>query len=180
MSRPGKINTYPHTDIHPPQGLNQAAALTGFALLNADASFYIAGPNHTDIAQDLLVNTAAAAIDIAQAEYIFLPEDHNADGLANARIGTAIYPEDSATLIAAAELISNNPIEGAIAISLKGPGVNGQAQVFVKGIHPALLDYLLEQNSEYPLGIDIIVTDRANHIIGIPRSNKFTYTKTTN
>ena len=33
MSRPGKINVLPAMDILPPDGLQHAAALTGFALL---------------------------------------------------------------------------------------------------------------------------------------------------
>jgi alpha-D-ribose 1-methylphosphonate 5-triphosphate synthase subunit PhnH len=175
MSRPGKINTFPAMDILPPDGLNQAAALTGFALLNPDATYYIAGDNREDLANYLLINTASQQADVTIADYIFLPEDHNGEGLENARTGTPVYPEDSATLIASAELISEQPCEGALAILLKGPGVNGEAKVFVSGINPQLLDFVKEQNSEYPLGIDLIITDRDNNILCIPRSNKFTY-----
>jgi alpha-D-ribose 1-methylphosphonate 5-triphosphate synthase subunit PhnH len=177
MSRPGKINTFPAMEILPPVGLNQASALTGFALLNADTTYYIAGYNSADIAQYLLVNTASQQAGIHTAEYIFLPENHDGRGLENARVGTPVYPEDSATLIAAAELISGQAIEGGLSIALKGPGVNGEAHVFVNGINPALLDYLKEQNVEYPLGIDLIITDRRNNLLCIPRSNAFTYTK---
>ena len=175
MSRPGKINTFPAMDILPPDGLNQAAALTGFALLNADATYYIAGDNSEDLANYLLINTASQQAGVAVADYIFLPEDHNGEGLEDARTGTPVYPEDSATLVASAKLISEQPSEGAIAVTLKGPGVNGEAKVFVSGINPQLLDYVKEQNSEYPLGIDLIITDRDNNILCIPRSNKFTY-----
>lgn len=177
MSRPGKINTFPAMEILPPVGLNQASALTGFALLNADTTYYIAGYNSADIAQYLLVNTASQRAGIDTAEYIFLPENHDGRGLEKARVGTPVYPEDSATLIAAAEQISEQAIEGGLSITLKGPGVNGEAKVFLSGINPGLLDYLKEQNVEYPLGIDLIVTDRQNNLLCIPRSNAFTYTK---
>lgn len=177
MSRPGKINTFPAMEILPPVGLNQASALTGFALLNADTTYYIAGYNSADIAQYFLVNTASQQAGIDTAEYIFLPENHDGRGLEKARVGTPVYPEDSATLIATAELISERAIEGGLGITLKGPGVNGEAQVFVSGINPALLDYLKEQNVEYPLGIDLIITDRHNNLLCVPRSNAFTYTK---
>jgi alpha-D-ribose 1-methylphosphonate 5-triphosphate synthase subunit PhnH len=144
-------------------------------LLNPDATYYIAGDNSEDLANYLLINTASQQADVAIADYIFLPEDHNGEGLEDARTGTPVYPEDSATLIASAELISGQPNENALAILLKGPGVNGEAKVFVSGINPQLLDYVKEQNSEYPLGIDLIITDRDNNILCIPRSNKFTY-----
>ncbi|WP_114938755.1 phosphonate C-P lyase system protein PhnH [Mucilaginibacter endophyticus] len=178
MARPGKINTFPAMEIMPPVGLNQASALTGFALLNADTSYHIAGYNGADIAQYLLVNTASQQASIDTAEYIFLPENHDGRGLEKARVGTPVYPEDSATLIAEAELISEQVVENSLGITLKGPGVNGEARVFVSGINPALLEYLKEQNVEYPLGIDLIVTDKQNNLFCIPRSNAFTYIKT--
>jgi len=178
MSRPGKITTFPEMDILPPDGLNQASALTGFALLNPDATYYIAGNNSDDIASYLLVNTASQQAEISVADYVFLPEEYGTEGLEEARTGTPIYPEDSATFIASAEQISEQLHEGSLAITLKGPGVNGEAEVFVSGITPELLDFVKEQNSEYPLGIDLIITDRHNNILCIPRSNKFTYTET--
>jgi alpha-D-ribose 1-methylphosphonate 5-triphosphate synthase subunit PhnH len=178
MSRPGKTNTFPEMDILPPDGLNQASALTGFALLNPDVTYYIAGDNSDDIASYLLVNTASQQAEISVADYVFLPEEYGVDELEEARTGTPIYPEDSATFIASAEQISEQLHEGSLAITLKGPGVNGEAEVFVSGIAPELLDFVKEQNAEYPLGIDLIITDRHNNILCIPRSNKFTYTET--
>ena len=180
MSRPGKINTFPNADIDPPQGFSHAAALTGFALLNSDVTYFITGDNAPDIGRYLLVNTGSQPANIAIADYIFLPERHDASGLENARVGTPAYPEDSATLIASAQLISEELHEGALAITLKGPGVNGQAEVFVSGLSAGLLDFVKEQNAEYPLGTDLIITDRDGNVICIPRSNKFTYTTNSN
>lgn len=178
MARPGKINTFPSSDIVPPAGLNQAATLTGFALLNVDTNYHIIGENRADIATYLLVNTAAQQVGIDMADYIFLPGNYNGDGLKDVRVGTPVYPEDSATLIITVEAISSEVIQNALLISLKGPGVNGEATVFVKGINPLLLNYIKEQNIEYPLGIDLIITDGQNNILCIPRSNRFTYTQT--
>ena len=177
MSRPGKINTFPAADILPPQGLNHAAAFTGLALLNPDVTYYIAGNDSDETANYLLINTASQQADVAVADYIFLPENHNAEGLEEARTGTPVYPEDSATLIASADRVSGQPHEGALAISLKGPGVNGEAMAYVSGISVELLDFVKEQNSEYPLGTDLIITDRYSNILCIPRSNNFTYNK---
>src|ERR1700761_2762076 len=91
MSRPGKINTFPKKAILPPDGLNQASALTGFALLNADSSYHIAGPGQASIAEYFLINTGSQQADIATAEYVFLPEWHGALGLEEARVGTSTY-----------------------------------------------------------------------------------------
>jgi alpha-D-ribose 1-methylphosphonate 5-triphosphate synthase subunit PhnH len=175
MARPGKINTLPMMEILPPAGLQQAAALAGFALLNTDVTFYAAGDNSDAIANYLLVNTGSQQAGMTVADYIFLPEGYYADDLYGARTGTATYPEDSATLVVETEQISAAPVNNAIEITLKGPGVNGKATVFVKGISARLLDFVKIQNDEYPLGLDLILTDKENNILCIPRSNKFAW-----
>lgn len=178
MSRPGKINKFPEIDIFPPTGLSQAAALTGFALLNTDTNFFIAGSNQTDIAEYLLVNTGAKHAELPLAEYIFIPEGYYDSNLGETQMGTATYPEDSATLIVSVGHISYEAFENSTSLTLKGPGVNGETVAFVSEINTELLDFVLERNGEYPLGSDLIITDSSNNILCVPRSNKFTYTKT--
>ncbi|HZY37057.1 MAG TPA: phosphonate C-P lyase system protein PhnH [Mucilaginibacter sp.] len=177
MSRPGKINTFPAAEIFPPEELTHAAALTGFALLNPDSTYFIAGDNADAIAEYLLINTAAQSADMATSDYVFIPEGYFSDDLNDARTGTPTYPEDSATFIVSSELISETAHGNSLQITLRGPGVNGEDDVFVSGINPDLLDFVKEQNSEYPLGVDLIITDSYNHVICIPRSNKFSYSK---
>jgi alpha-D-ribose 1-methylphosphonate 5-triphosphate synthase subunit PhnH len=175
MSRPGKINSFPAIDMLPPPGLHQATALTGFALLNTDVTFYIAGNSSDEIAGYLLVNTGSQPAEMSVADYVFLPEKYYSDDLYDARNGTSVYPEDSATIVAEAELISEGAVNGALEITLKGPGVNGEAKVFVRGISNQLLEFIKIQNDEYPLGIDLVITDRQNNLICIPRSNDFSW-----
>jgi len=177
MSRPGKINTFPASEIFPPEGLTRGAALTGFALLNADATYFISGGNAENIADYLLINTAAQQAEISVADYVFILEGYFDESLSGARIGVPTYPEDSATFVIGCELISGNPHGNSLQFNLKGPGVNGEAGVFVSGVNPELLDFVKEQNSEYPLGIDLILTDDSNNLICIPRSNKFSYSR---
>ncbi|HEX3385074.1 MAG TPA: phosphonate C-P lyase system protein PhnH [Mucilaginibacter sp.] len=177
MSRPGKINKLESGEIFPPEGLNQASALTGFALLNPDVTCFAAGPNGDDAVLYFLVNTSSPRAEIEDADYIFLPENYYSTDLAAARIGTPKYPEDSTTIIAEASAVSTEPIEGALRLTLKGPGVNGEAEAFVIGIDERLLVFLKEQNSEYPLGLDLIITDRQSQVLCIPRTNKFSFTQ---
>ena len=177
MSRPGKINTFLPIEIFPPEGLNHAAALTGFALLNPDASYFIAGENANAIAGYLLINTASQQAEISVADYVFIPEGYFSEDLYGARTGTPTYPEDSTTLIVGCELISERPHGNSLQFTLQGPGVDGEATVFVSGISPDLLDFAKEQNSEYPLGLDLIITDSYNNVICVPRSNKFSFSQ---
>jgi alpha-D-ribose 1-methylphosphonate 5-triphosphate synthase subunit PhnH len=173
MSRPGKINTFPAIEMFPPNGLGQAAALTGFALLNPDVTYYIAGEDSGAIGNYLLVNTASQAAELDVADYVFLPEGYFDNELYAARTGLPTYPEDSATFVVNCELISDQPHGHSLQLTLKGPGVPGETTVFVSGINPDLLEFVKEQNSEYPLGLDLILTDRYKNVIGLPRSNNF-------
>ena len=175
MSRPGKINKLPAIDILQPDGFQQPAALTGFALLNNDVTFYIAGNNSNDIAEYLLINTGARRAEIAEADYIFIPRYYYEDELHEARIGTAIYPENSSTIIAESELISEHAHDGSIELVLKGPGVDWEAKIYVSGISEELLEFLKTKNDEYPLGIDMIITDKMNNVMCLPRSNRFNF-----
>lgn len=175
MARPGKINTFPMLEIFPPDGMNQGAALTGFALLNPDVTFYIAGENAEDAAEYLLINTAAQQAEMSVADYVFVPQDYFGGEFYDARIGVPAYPEDSATFVISCELISDNPHGNSHQFTLKGPGVDGEAEVYVSGISAELLEFVKEQNSEYPLGIDLIITDNYNNLLCIPRSNRFEY-----
>lgn len=175
MARPGKVNSFPASEIFPPEGLNTGAALTAFALLNADTSFYICGENAVVTGEYLLINTASRQAEISIADYVFLPEGYFGDELRDARTGMPAYPEDSATLIVACELVSGTPHRGSVKLTLKGPGVNGETEVFVSGISATLLDLVAEQNAEYPLGLDLIITDNYNNLLCVPRSNKVEY-----
>lgn len=177
MARPGKINTFGEIAILPPDGLNESAALTGFALLNPDVTYYIAEDTDGVIGTYLQINTGAQQAEISSADYIFLSGEYFSEELFGARVGIPTYPEDSATLVISVEQISEEPIEGGITITLKGPGVNGEAVAYVSGLGIELLEFVKEQNAEYPLGIDLIIAGKQNDILCIPRSNKFTFSE---
>lgn len=175
MARPGKINLLPSSISLPPAGLNAASALVGFALLNADVSFCAVGPDREELATYFTMNTASSGVESERADFIFLPKRQEASGLGNIKTGTLSYPEEGATVVADADEISYTHLAGSLGVTLKGPGVEGEKKVYVKGLHPSLLDTLKAQNMEFPLGIDAIITDKENHVFCIPRSNRFSY-----
>jgi alpha-D-ribose 1-methylphosphonate 5-triphosphate synthase subunit PhnH len=85
-------------------------------------------------------------------------------------VGTLPYPEDSATVVIAVEGLAN---EGdGLALWLKGPGVLGEKKLCVDGLDPAFFETLATINGEFPLGIDVILTDKERKVACIPRSTK--------
>jgi alpha-D-ribose 1-methylphosphonate 5-triphosphate synthase subunit PhnH len=173
MARPGKINTMPDMDILPPAGINKASALVAFALLNTDVSFSVEGEESEEIESYIALNTTADRVSITEADFIFINGWTDTEIIAEAKTGTLSYPENSATFVIDTEAIEETAVEGSIMLTLKGPGIETQKEVYIKGINPDMLKAVLEQNLEFPLGIDLMLTDRSNRILCIPRSNQF-------
>ena len=169
MARPGKINVMPSLELTTPQGIHAAGALVGFALLNSDVSFYVDGSSAEDVSLYLLVNTSARPAEAETADYVYLNGTADADILYRLKTGTLPYPESSATVIAAVEELGG---ETGLVLTLSGPGVDGERQLSVAGLNTALLEALVTINAEFPLGIDLMLTDPTGRIACIPRSNR--------
>jgi alpha-D-ribose 1-methylphosphonate 5-triphosphate synthase subunit PhnH len=173
MARPGKVNIMPDMDILPPAGLNKGSALIAFALLNTDVSFYASGENNEEVSSYIALNTTAQPIGVHDADFVFINGLHEAWILSESKTGNLSYPEESATFIIDVETISNQPIDDAVLLKLKGPGIKTEERVYIKGISPNIMEAVKEQNMEFPLGIDLMLTDQQNKLICIPRSNQF-------
>ena len=173
MSRPGKINVLPDMDIEPPAGLNKGGALIAFALLNTDVTFYAHGKNDEEITGYIALNTTAGPVSVHEADFIFINGLHGAVVISEAKVGNLLYPEESATFVIDVDAISHQPIDGALLLKLKGPGIKNEERVYIKGIHADLIEAVTELNTEFPLGIDMILTDVQNNLLCIPRSNQF-------
>ena len=197
MARPGKINVLPRLLLSVPATpgsasqpgiLTDAAALAGFALLNADVSFYVDGAD-TDLAtRYLLVNTSARPVALEEADFVF------ASGMAAAALpegmkkGTLPYPEEGATLVLSVGALATEAAglgaqgdraaigqvqpAGALAITLQGPGIAGKNTFFVRGLSATLVEALQQSNMEFPLGIDMILTDGDGRVACVPRSSR--------
>jgi alpha-D-ribose 1-methylphosphonate 5-triphosphate synthase subunit PhnH len=170
MARPGKINVLPDPELTAPKGIHASGALVAFALLNADVSYCVEGPAAFEVSRYLLVNTSARQVEKGEADYIFLDGSAPAELLHQLKVGSLPYPEDSATVVAAADDLSN---EGnGLILLLSGPGVSGERKLCVSGLDRSFFEALAGINGEFPLGIDVILTDPERRVACIPRSTK--------
>ena len=172
MARPGKINLLSLPGLTPPAGMHGAGVLTGFALLNADVGFAAFGPERDSITDYLILNTSGRPVGHALADFLFLPGEKEWSEIKELKVGTLSYPEDSATLVIAVKEISPLPIAEALSITLKGPGVEGEKKIYVRGLHHSIPETLQFLNLEFPLGLDAILTDEEDRIVCIPRTSK--------
>jgi alpha-D-ribose 1-methylphosphonate 5-triphosphate synthase subunit PhnH len=175
MARPGKINVIPDLDIPMTDGINKASALIGFSLLNTDACFCAIGELSYSIEEFITLHTAAKVELLQKADFVFVKGSQSDEFIADLKTGTLPYPEDSATIVLDVLNISADETANSLQLNLKGPGIKTVETVYVTGLNDAILDAVKEQNFEFPLGIDLILTDTENRMICIPRSNDFTY-----
>jgi alpha-D-ribose 1-methylphosphonate 5-triphosphate synthase subunit PhnH len=168
MARPGKINVLPEMELTTPRGIHTAGALVGFALLNADVTYYVEGPASFEVGRYLLVNTSARPAAPGEADYIFVDGSTPPELLLSLKPGTLPYPEDSATVVASVDGLGG---EGLVLL-LSGPGVLGERKLCVAGLDRAFFGELAAINNEFPLGIDVILTDGERRVACIPRSTK--------
>ncbi|GGB07274.1 phosphonate C-P lyase system protein PhnH [Puia dinghuensis] len=188
MARPGKINKLPRRGLTPPPGLSEAAASVGFALLDANAGFFVDGED-VAITRYLVVNTSARPVGIAEADFVFAGGLASPSLVASMKKGTLAYPDEGATLVVDVEELAaevrglGREVEAAerhvtpdsdstLALTLSGPGVAGERVFFVRGLNTTLVQALQECNAEFPLGVDLVLADGAGRIACIPRSSK--------
>ena len=159
-----------------PPGLTGAAALVGFALLNADVSFYADGEDAEVVTRYLVVNTAARPESPDKADFVFAAGTASEALLADMKKGTLPYPDEGATLVASVEALASEPQALAgkryLALTLEGPGIAGKRTFFVTGLSSELVAGLRQCNQEFPLGVDLILTDPGHRIVCIPRSSR--------
>jgi alpha-D-ribose 1-methylphosphonate 5-triphosphate synthase subunit PhnH len=173
MAHPGKIYQLKDFDFESPSALSNASAVIAFALLNSDASFHTLGTSH--ISDYLALNTGAVEETFEKADFVFIQGNSNAEFLFKLKHGTLSYPENSATVLIEVAEISKFYLDGCTEIIFRGPGVEFENKVFVRGLNSEILEAVKEINFEFPLGIDLIFCDKNNQIVGLPRSNNFDF-----
>jgi len=175
LSRPGKINTLAHDGLAVPPGLDRAAACLALALLNTDVSFHLAAHSATE-ADFIRVNTGSRPAPLATAEFVFLPGTGHESVAASAHAGIATYPETGSTLVIHVAALSAQPLPEALALDLSGPGIDPAVgrRLHTLGLSRATLAAIQERNAEFPLGVDVFLTDPEGRVAGLSRTTSIT------
>lgn len=130
-------------------------------LVDLECSVYADQP---DLRAEIAASGAVLAEDIAGADHVFLSTLEASEArLAHLRCGSALYPDDGATLVAAVRHGTGQRVR------LSGPGVDGAVEVAL-GISPAFWA-MRAMLCAYPEGFDMLLVD-GRAVIGIPRSTK--------
>lgn len=165
MSRPGKIVVLEEVDDHFVP-CHEATFLTAMTLLDAEVSFHVVADQ--GLAKPIAEMTFAKLETAEKADYIFVPENAEEkeilDAMKRCRVGTLGDPQDSATWIIEQKKMSNEN-----ELVLSGPGIKERAS-FQTELSHSFWEGRNDRVKEFPLGIDLIFTDRGRRLASIPRT----------
>lgn len=174
LARPGQLQKLDAMKkLNPPKPLNAATACIGLTLMSQDSLFHVEEQQFPQGKEYFSVNTSARFCEISEAAFLYIQGQDSTATIAKAHTGLLEYPETSATVIIDVMAMSEEPMADALALNMQGPGVLDEKTVFIKGINPEILGMIQAKNGEYPLGIDVFMTDKKNQVLGIPRTNQF-------
>lgn len=175
MAKPGTIIKL-ESDIQPPTGIHTASALVGFILMNSDVTFHVAHIEMSELNTYFIVNTSSSPAEADTADFIYISgAQENKETIARAKWGEPEYPELGAFVIIDVDHIAAEAFPKGKKITLSGPGVLDHKTIYIDNLNDVLLSAIQEKNIEFPLGIDVIIADRAGHVVCIPRSNKINH-----
>lgn len=141
----------------------------GCTLLDNEEKMYV--EKNPNLAAELHNLTLCREAELDKADYIFLSSELNygslEEVLRNVKHGTYSDPQQSATVILLCESIM-----GMESLSLCGPGVNGTKTIQVYPYIKKVIALRNQLQIEYPLGVDLIFTDRKGNLLAIPRLTK--------
>ena len=158
MARPGEIR--PLIGANAPEPLSVAAGTLLLTLCDPDTKVYLAGVVNTKPVRDWLTFHTGAHLSAA-SEADFAVGAWSELGPFNVyRVGTAEYPDRSATLIVESDDLQQTGAE------LRGPGIKETAHLSVPDVPTLQANAAL-----YPLGCDFFFTS-GDRVAALPRSTQ--------
>ncbi len=175
MARPGKINLLPAVPLQLPGKLPPGSAYIAHTLLDGNVSFGLIG-FEPDAGKYLRSQTGAKEVEPEKADFLFAPGDMATLAFRVAKLGTLLDPESSATLICSLDGLWQEPRAESLKLKLRlrGPGIESETVIFVKGVARELFADRVKRNAEYPLGVDLVFTSESegtdSRIVCLPRT----------
>jgi alpha-D-ribose 1-methylphosphonate 5-triphosphate synthase subunit PhnH len=167
MANPGRIITLPKIGIEI-TAANMYPLLLLMTLLDHEVSFCVLDNGaQTQVIEYLKTNTGSKESRLENSDFILVYGGSSHGLIQSARVGTLEYPDESATVIYDIDSIGDDG--GDVLLELSGPGIADKRRIGASGIEQNEIEDVLAMR-DYPLGLDLIFSDRAGRIACIPRS----------
>ncbi|MFU0789616.1 phosphonate C-P lyase system protein PhnH [Virgibacillus proomii] len=148
-----------------------ATLLTTMMLFDGEVTFHVISEHKRSIQEKISAYTLATYAPLHEADYIIVLEDAKESSIIQAldqcKKGNLINPQDSSTLIFESKTALSNEVQ----LLLTGPGISYQNHLqtsFTKSVWLARNECI----KEYPLGVDVVLTDAKLQVACIPRTTK--------
>lgn len=180
MAEPGRVLALPASaiaglapsdaDLRPPLDIGLAATL--LTLLDADTPVHLAGALDTaDARAWLRFHTGTRALPQPAAMTAARARDVDAALWTVLDLGTDDAPQASATLFVEVDGLSDQPMDRAIALKLRGAGIETSRDLAVVGLSAAFWTWRAALRARLPRGVDIVLAC-GPRIAAIPRSTQ--------
>ncbi|WP_407311200.1 phosphonate C-P lyase system protein PhnH [Desulfosporosinus sp. SB140] len=172
MSRPGLIRNLRDqvSKMKIEVGCYGSTFLLALMLFDTEVKFKVCSEDEAEITKLINQLTYAKVTELESADYILILKDAKAEDLElaikRAYSGDLLDPHKAATIIIEADAVNNERN-----LTLRGPGIEKVHYIDVKP-SDRWVDLRAEKNSEYPLGIDLIFTDRDDNLLCLPRTTQ--------
>ncbi|MBB3178164.1 phosphonate C-P lyase system protein PhnH [Variovorax sp. Sphag1AA] len=180
MSHPGRVYSLPPAAIagvQPPSvsdghAMSIAATVSLLTLLDAESSVHFAGPQDASaLAGYFRFHCGVRTVSLDQSQFAYGRGSH-VDGESCERMqqGSDTAPQDGATLVLDVDGLAMHAQKGEVQVlRARGPGVQTQSVLSVRGSLPALWRWRAQQGDAFPRGIDLLLCS-GDHVAAIPRS----------
>ncbi|KKJ76742.1 hypothetical protein WH95_11450 [Kiloniella litopenaei] len=167
MSHPGTVIETPLT-CESPNKLNSSAASILLAITDMDTAVWLSPETDcSDVADYLRFHTGCSLTkNTSNCDFAVIDGREYPDLVANLPIGTAEYPDRSATLIIAVDHF--NAEQKAV---LSGPGIKTTIDLSPSPLNSKFWGWMKESRHSFPCGVDIIFAS-PTHICALPRSSE--------
>ena len=149
LSRPGTVQDLPHPGM---AGLAEALIDRDCRVFCDDAALAAR-----------LASFGAALVPVSQADHVFVSA-MKAEGLAQVAVGSDLYPDAGASVVAAARFGTGQRLR------LTGPGIETFVEILLEGVDPKVWPMRVAR-CRYPAGFEMFFIDGAQ-VIGLPRSTQ--------
>lgn len=112
--------------------------------------------------REALSYTGASQAEISEADHVFVAGELTVAHVESLRRGSALYPDQGATIVVEAPLAGGRPLR------LTGPGIENAHTI--APVIPAEI-WPLRARAIYPRGFELIIVD-GNAVIALPRSTR--------
>ena len=159
MARPGVVQRV--TGAQPPAPLSVAAGVLVLTLVDRSTPVFLAPSHDVAMVRDWLTFHTGAPLVAADRAVFAIGDWVGLSPLGQFAIGTAEYPDRSATLI-----VEQPGLDSGMAVRLRGPGIRDHVQTTLPDVAALQANAAL-----FPLGCDFYFTAGAD-LMALPRSTK--------